>query len=663
MSHTKSLFLSIENELSGESAQQMTADLTRFYRSVGSSGYHRANDYILNKLTSFGLEVERETYALDGKSRYGSHTAPLAWEPFSAELTLMTPEVSHLVSFDEAPSCLVWWSCSTSPEGEVYDVIDVGTGEHRSDFEGKDIKGKAVFARGTADTDSWESWMRVANLAREFEAAGVITDYLLRQAPPERTRENFVDAVQLLRFPEDFRDLWGISIDYSASQKLTRALEQGTASVYANVQCRTFEGTAVNITGTIPGAELPEESVYINAHVTAGTKPGGNCAEGIALALEVARVFQVLIDAGTLPRPRRNLKFIFIPENLGSSYLFATHPETVDETLMAFNYCSVGHAQDKTRCVLMFYRVPDSIPSFVNDFCELLMEESPKEVSWVGKKDRSLPRISFVQVPYIARSDNGVWNEHRVPTPMIMSSPDLYFHTQFLTADKSDPAVFRRSGLMTAAAAYAVANADETTAEAIIARILFRTLANMGTAYSNAVSAQQDPKRRLAHIVEQTRGKMDSVLRLVRSDGPDVLTRVRESTENAMDLLVSFSDRLQQQIDARLTEVSTETMSQQCDRSPERVVGAYNPGVVVSYNRLVTMAEAIQKEDPTANFALMRPLVDEVWNFIDGRRDVSAIRDAVCYEFDVEIPEQLILELILALEQAGFVNWQDERKG
>ena len=559
-------------ELSGALAVETTRKLTRFYRSAGSSGYHRATDLVAQTLSSYGIEHTRQTYPFDGKTTFLGSTMPLAWEPFGAELTMIHPSTEHLVSFDEAPSCLVWWSKPTPDAGAEYEVIDAGTGERQADFEGKDVRGKAVFARGTRDTDSWESWMRVANLARENGAAGIITDYLLRQAPPHRTRESLPEAVQLLRFPPEFTSLWGLAINYLASQKLAAALAQGPVKVFAAIQCRTFVGEGVNLTASIRGSELPHESVYFCAHLTAATKPAANCAQGVALATEVARTFQTLIEQGKLPRPRRSLKFLFLAEGNGSSYFFDRHPEAAKRILLAFNYCSVGHAQDKVDSALMFYRVPDSAPSFVNDFCSTLLAETPKETNWVGNTDRRIPLLNFVEVPFIARSDNGIWNQRKVPTPMIMSSPDRYFHTQFLTADKSDPRVFRRAGIATAAAAYEIADAGEQRAAEILLQIKSRGAYRISQVAAALVRQLID-----ASSVDggtDTRGAiLDRALREVRY----LLARDGAAAETVMQLVRNDSRQVQQQVGA-----GTEAVKRQLERVADDEIAAIQAAVTAA---------------------------------------------------------------------------------
>jgi len=294
----------------------------------------------------------------------------------------------------------------------------VGTGEHAADYEGKEVTGKVVFVH---DTGRRETWDYVSKVASRRGVAGIINDYLLDHTPPWRTPEAVPNAVQLQRLRVNRPEVWALSIDHHASQVLSAALTNGAVRVYADVQVRTFEGEGVSLVASIEGSELPGESVCFVSHTTTGTKPGANCAAGAALSVEVARAFQTLIDAGKLLRPRRSVKFLFNIEGIGSHYLFDQHPHEVENIIAGFNYCSPGHDQHKLHSALMFYRVPDSVPSYLNDFCSALIEEAPKEADWVFKPDREIPLVSLKEMPYTPWSDNHRWSERGIPTVLLMS--------------------------------------------------------------------------------------------------------------------------------------------------------------------------------------------------------------------------------------------------
>jgi len=90
---------------------------------------------------------------------------------------------------------------------------------------------------------------------------------------------------------------------------------------------------------------------------------------------------------------------------------------------------------------------------------------------------------------------------------------------------------------------------------------------------------------------------------------------------------------------------------------PERVPGATGPGLVeCSHERRVEMAAEIGEVDPMVTFETLRPIGDELWFLMNGKRTLAEIRDAICFEFDVDIPQRYINELVDQLVEGGRVT-------
>jgi len=464
----------IHKRLSGERAQEITAAITQFYRTPGSAGYHAATNLVTGLLREIGFDdLQVTTYPIDGETVVLGDTMPLAWEPYGATVRLFSPVQGELVNFDDAPTCLCVWSQPTPRGGMVAKVVDVGTGELEADWAGKELSGKIAFIH---HTDRRESWKSAAAEALRRGAKGVLTDYFLYPMPPFRTRKQCPDAVQFLRLPNSHGqfDAWGCSLSLSAGQRLRELLKLGTVMVHADIRCRSFKGHGQNVIAAIPGRELPEESVILMAHTT-GTQPGANCAAGDALLIEIARVLQYLIQTGQVRQPRRSIKFMVVAEGLGTQAYIAEHRDELDSIKTAICLDSVGNHQDKLKSTLMFSRHPDSSPSFINDYFEGVMERVPKDTSWIGRDDGGMSSVVFTSQPYTPWSDNNRWASFGIPSPLIMSSPSIHFHTQFLTADTMDPLVFHRAGVPTAVALYEIADAGLYEALAIAREVAARS--------------------------------------------------------------------------------------------------------------------------------------------------------------------------------------------
>ena len=91
-----------------------------------------------------------------------------------------------------------------------------------------------------------------------------------------------------------------------------------------------------------------------------------------------------------------------------------------------------------------------------------------------------IPLVNFTDLPYTPWSDNHYYPAFGVPSPLLMSWPDLYFHTDYLTADNLDPMVFRRCGITTALAALELANAGPSEAQSIMREVGNRSQFRLG---------------------------------------------------------------------------------------------------------------------------------------------------------------------------------------
>lgn len=556
----------INKYLSGEKAHETVKQITKFYRSPGSAGYHAATNIIADKLRAGGFDdLEVTRYPLDGELENNHRKMPLAWEPYNAVIRMVNPVQQELVNFETAPSCLAWWSTPTPPGGQTAELIDVGTGESAEDYNGKDLNGKIAFIH---TTDRPEGWMYASGLALEKGAIGILTDYFLYPMPPDRVQEKVPHNVQLLRLGANSHggyQAWACAVDYPTGQLISDLLQHGTVTINADIQCRLFKGESQNLLATIPGRDLPGESVFILSHASTGTKPGANCAAGVALATEVAVTLKKLIDEGKLPPPRRSIKFLFVNEGLGSQDYISSHLEELPSIKASFCFCSAGNDQHKSKSVLIFSKNPDSIPSFLNDYYQYVMDTTQKDKYWVGRDEMDMSSVVFEQVPYTPWSDNSAWAAFGVPSGLVMSWPDIHFHSQNLTADTVDPKVIQRAALTSAVAAYEIANADIKSAEfmagEVFSRSLFRIqrLGSDTIHYLNTLTGQEDQAevhkkvgyatRELEYFSKRDSAALATVKGLVGQEIPDHFVKsISSYQERLMDEAQQQKARIEQSL-------------------------------------------------------------------------------------------------------------------
>ncbi len=647
----QNLIQMIDEELSGERALADATHMTNFYRSPGAAGYHRTTDFVADLFRANGMDkVWVERYPLDGETKFVTQSMPLAWDPISAELRIGSAQGELLVSYENSPSCLPWWTPPTPKGGITLELVDVGTGERPEDYQKQDVKGKVVLIRSTERASGWG---HAATLAMEAGVAGIVTDYLLYQTAPFRTRETLPDPVMLLRMPGIRNTAWAIVVNYHAAEKLAALAANGGTKVFADVQCTTFRGEGQNLLAEITGTDKADEFIQFVCHATAGTKPGANCASGPALLAEMGRVFATLIASGKIPRPRRSIRFLVNVEGQGTKYYVHNHPEAIEKTHVVFALDSVGHDQEKCKSALLFYHSPDSVPTYINDFYGSLMEETPKETRWVFHNVNSIPFVSFLEHPYCPWSDNKYYPAFGIPSPLLMSWPDIFFHTDHLTADNLDAKVFKRGGNTTALAALLLASAGSDEAEDIMRMVGSRSQSRLS---SIALQGKGGPEEgrvrsRLEHYARRDQSAVESALGLA-----DDADKAR---------LGATSAAIQGEIGDRLTEVSSWLSGDDgapADFGPGNVVPRRlavrdAPGLAgTDYWDLYDMWQEMEGRDGKMRYDSLRIIGDEIWNFVDGKRSVNDIASAIGAEFDFDLESRHVLKLFQGLEKEGFVS-------
>ena len=653
----------LEAELSGGRAREHVAAITRHYRSPGSPGYHAVIEFIADALAQADIEASIRTFPLDGRTAIHGDTMPLGWEPRGATLSLL-PSGEALVDWSECPSCLPWWCRPTPPEGVELEIVDVGTGETDQQYAGRNVQGKAVLVSDAKENFAWRDI--VARAAR-YEAAAILTDYLLYQYDPWRTRDTLPEAVQQLRMPADVGDPWALTVSAIAFQRLLAAAanpSDGTC-VRLAIDARTFESTSRSVLATIPGASLPEQGVLFVSHVTAATMPGANCASGVALALELLQTITRLIDEGRIERPARSIHFLFANEGLGSLELASEEPAFVEGLLAAFAFCSVGHDQGKTKSTLVVGRSLDALPTVADDIVETLLDLQTHQLPWAYRgTPRDIPYVRWKVTPYTPWSDNATWSKLGVPGMLFMSLPDRYFHTQLLTVEETDAQVFVSCGAVTGTAALVMAAAQWPEAKEIMNASAIRARRRLDAIALEALAVGPVEPARAARLA-------DAASYVAERDAANIATAValvpRESVAEGAALADRLTSELREQANRTADEIRAirgKGHTAGDANSSSRIVPKPRSGLEtlphgipgLAYADMVTLTTRMNRRDPAIVLESLQVIADSLWSHCDGTADIATIARSIGHEFDFDLATTDVYSLALGLERAGLVQ-------
>jgi hypothetical protein len=321
--------------------------------------FRETTEYLQRTLREHGIqEIETLAAPADGKTQAGFWTMPLAWDVKSARLEIVEPPVSSelrvLADFEKVPASLGMWSGPTPKGGVTAEIVEVEK-LTRSALEKAGAKGKLVLT--TQNPGGAKA------LLAKHGALGAINAYT--------ENKELEDGRQWINAWGDYG--WGYTktstplLVFSVTPRqltLLRKLMAGgkTVRVRAEVDSRYYEGEYPYVTGAIAGSTA--EEVLVLGH-TAEQGAHDN-ATGVAVMLEALATLQRLISTGELPRPRRGIRMLAMPEMYGSMHYVATHPERMKNTVAAMCLDTPAGPQNLAGTEYTFYLNPHSAKSYTD---------------------------------------------------------------------------------------------------------------------------------------------------------------------------------------------------------------------------------------------------------------------------------------------------------
>jgi hypothetical protein len=670
----------VTDEVSGSSAKSYVAEITRFHRIQASPMYHDAAEYVKGELKRLGLKDARiEQFPADGKHIHWTHRSPVGWDVRDAELSLVEPEERLLASYRDIPQSLQTFSKGTPKGGVLAELVDVGPGVDDGDYRGKKVKGKIVLATGRG---------RKVHEQAVFKrgAAGVITDTLSYEFPNVRETVDIPDA-------HGYQGLWptadelkklafGFSLSKRQGNQLRKLLKSGKkVMLRATVDARLYPSHLEVVTATIKGSERPNEELFVVGHLC-HPKPGANDnASGSGAVLEVARVITTMIKQGSIKGPKRTIRFIWVPETLGTVAYLANHEDVSSRFLAGINLDMVGEDQELCGSTLTMTKTPDSLPSFLNDYLPEVFERSCKALD----KQFAIglgTRFRFAPTTFSAGSDHAEFTASttRVPCVSFTQWPDKYYHTSMDTIDKVSEDSMRRICWIATVATLELADAGPEKALLLIASTASKGSARIKDAGAIAVKSlltahdgtpaaelpdklsaiATEGKSRLIHVLTRENLAASSAERFGKDLETDSLVNRShdELTTNYLQEVAKIDDMLRlaaARAGAKVPDKPSEpkALKELAKMVPRKLFrGTLSPDHFRMKLGDEGYAHYRALEDTDRDFDNK---MTELLNFADGRRTGAEVLDAVSAEYGKTDPDT-VLRLFKDLKKAGLAE-------
>ena len=453
----------IADEVSGTLAFQHILELAGYERDRPAEEYkttYREAAYIEKMAKQYNLEdVHIERFKLQAKT----------WDGEKGELWLLNKDGSKrlLMSYRDVAASLAPGSKSADVSSEL---VWVGRGVDKKDYADKNVSGKVVLASGPVG--------QVHNLAvREFGAAGVVTFANDTGKPIDHPDQIAWSNLGGGRGggPAQ-KTTFGLILSHRLGVELVDRLERReTLNIKAVVQATEYDAEMQVPTAIIKGTDENGQELAMTGHLFEGIAKQGalDDASGSATALEVARAWKKLIDDGVLPRPKRTIRFLWIPEIQGTTAYLERYPEEAKRMVAAISMDMVGEDVTKNHNSLHLMRTPYSVNSFINEVPQQFFE-------YVGDTNRE--KVQNRRVAYSFRypildpqgtrdpfyfnidkhygsSDHAVFLRFGVPAILLNNWPDVGYHTSEDRAYNADPTQLKRAAFIGVASLSVMANA------------------------------------------------------------------------------------------------------------------------------------------------------------------------------------------------------------
>lgn len=436
-------------------------EVSSYHRIQASTGFRQAANYCHNKLKDLGIESKIISYDANPDIWYMQNKMFMEWDLKDAWLKVEAPELL-LADAQAEPISIIQKSYPYDFTDGV-ELVYLDKGNKKDAYDDIDLKGKIIFVR-----DAFNGYMDWA--IKERGAIGIVTDFM-RTVKGVRDRNTLYESLNYTSFwwthAEDEPKCFGFVLSPKMGDQLAEIckiqkelyeMKEVTSPylcVKGKVETSLYPGAIEVVEATLPGES--KEEVMISAHLCHPKSSCNDNASGVASAIEALRVLKNLIDNNEIPKNKRTIKIILIPEITGT-YAYLSKKDTFKQIVGAINMDMVGGKQTRFYGPITLSALPYSTPSFIGDLSALCMDYAAKEVENIG--DNMVAKTNHVVDLYTSGSDHIIFSDPTIGIPccMVGQWPDLNYHTATDTLDVIDPEVLAFSTNIATLFAYTLAN-------------------------------------------------------------------------------------------------------------------------------------------------------------------------------------------------------------
>ncbi len=428
-------------------------EVSNYHRIQASPMFREASEHVLKICQNYGLDAKILSYEADPDVWYMQSKMFREWSIREAYLDLTDPEM-RLADYSAEPISVIQKSYPIDRRNDPVELVYLDRGDKKEDYEGLDLKGRFVFARGHINSYKW---------IYERGALGIITDYIMETE--DRKRSDLYDSLTYTSYwyshgegEEEGRGFvlspkMGDMLAGLCEKKLRE--EQAYLKVRPYIDSSLYNGHIEIVEVTVRGKD--DKNVYLCAHLCHPRSSCNDNASGVSAALEAMNVLNRLVEEGKIEQPQHNIVLTLVPEFTGSFAYLSDHND-YEKGLGGMNLDMVGGKQNRMYGPITLTKTPYALPSMINEISMHALKQAGKEAHSLLGEEIALTNHRIES--HIGGSDHTVYCDPTIDIPCCMLGqwPDRNYHTATDTLDVIDPAVLKFSCLTALNFIYALAS-------------------------------------------------------------------------------------------------------------------------------------------------------------------------------------------------------------
>ena len=636
----KNIAKAIQHETSEKRLYNTVKEVSNFHRIQCSPGIRAACEWTCRKLQDQGFEARILSFDANPDTWYLSQKMFKEWDCREAYLNIVNWDNEKIADYGEEPLSLIQRSYPCDYRNEPLDIVLV---ERLDDeyLQTLDLKGKLALI------SAMPRWMS-NDIMTKYGAVGLIDD-LVMEVEGVRQRNDLYDTLNYTSFwwrhtadePQPFGfvltprvgdRLRKLCADMEAAWQKDNSLPrypQATCYVDASL----YDGHMEVVEAVLPGKS--DEEIIMSAHICHPRACCNDNSSGVAGSMEALRVLKTLQDQGKITL-NKTIRLILVPEMTGT-YAYLSTIDDHSKIKGGINMDMIGARQDRSYGPITITGTHHAINSPVTSVAAYALNYAKQMV--FNLEGDEVSTVNTYISPYSGGSDHIIFSEPTIGIPTIMLGqwPDKYYHTSSDTMEVIDTNVLKFSTTFAAMYVYALSNFDESMKEDFL-------MEHMHLMIDDLKRVNGSSKARAQHVVDYYTCVLDNMAVYGASFSEEEKKSVHDAGMAMMNML----------------KLNDEEVHYEGDEVPfKKIVGPADSldDHVTRHPDKQAALDEYKKMDKSTGFHI-RSYEEYAWNYIDGKRTIGQICEAIWLETG-DCDEEMVKAYLKACHELELIGWKN----